>query len=638
LVLLNDNREKEFQRNQLLALLLMTILLVVWAIFFIPTPPPPGEQPAPVEVREAIEPETLSPPVRDDLSPTIAELPPVAEPLDPAEDEIRLSDEHLELVFTRVGGRLKAARVLLGHEGIDSVQLVPEWTDVPDSEAVYPLGLQFTRDYLGEELNLRRWEAEVNEAGTAVTFSLALPQGEVRKRFALGDQARVVDMEVAYTNTADRPRVLGVDAREPAYSVMWGPNVTSGDLGMRVAQEVVWRTEEANVHHPTARLDTPPAGERYSERVLNPDWLAIKSAYFAVALRPDFEQSEGWAAAAGPQQFVLGLGVPRMVVEPGETAVHSFQVYLGPTSLSALRQAWPGLDSLLEFFTMFRFMDSFAKLLLNILNWFYTSVYANYGFAIIFLTILVRTVMFPLTWKSMKSMKKIQKLAPELEKIKAEVGDDQQEMQKRMMQLYREHGANPVAGCLPMLLQMPIFIALYNMLWQAFELRRAPFAFWIRDLSEPDALFQLPFSIPVPFTQTDVTTFNLLPILMAVAMWLSIKLMPTSGAAINPQQKIIMRVMPVLFSVICYNMASGLTLYILVSTLVGIAQNYAIHVSDLEVDKKPKKKKSSPASRSKSVYTVAQARKRQAAREAKRERRARANRPDPKSKEGVKRK
>jgi YidC/Oxa1 family membrane protein insertase len=257
-----------------------------------------------------------------------------------------------------------------------------------------------------------------------------------------------------------------------------------------------------------------------------------------------------------------------------------------------------------------------------VLNWFYGNVIANYGFAIIFLTIVVRTAMFPLTLKGMKSMKKMQKLAPEMEKIKEEVGDDQQEMQKRMMELYKERGVNPLGGCMPMLLQMPVFIALYRVYATAFEFRGAPFLGWITDLSEPDALFMLPFTIPVPFTANGIDSFNLLPILMGLAMVASTKIMPTSGPVQNPQQKMMMTLMPIFFSVICYNMASGLNLYILTSTLLGIVQNYFIHVGDDEVTPKPgatKKGKGGKKSKPKHFYAAAQARKRELAKEQRRD-------------------
>jgi len=151
-------------------------------------------------------------------------------------------------------------------------------------------------------------------------------------------------------------------------------------------------------------------------------------------------------------------------------------------------------------------------------------------------------------------------------------------------------------------------------------LRRAPCAGWITDLSQPDAMFDLPWSIP--FIIGEIDSFNLLPILMGLAMVASQKLMPTSGAVQNPQQKMMMTLMPIIFSVICYNMASGLNLYILTSTVLGIVQNYFVHVKDTDV--KPKKviKKAKTGSRPKHFYAAAQAKKRQMKKEERRMKKA----------------
>jgi YidC/Oxa1 family membrane protein insertase len=258
-------------------------------------------------------------------------------------------------------------------------------------------------------------------------------------------------------------------------------------------------------------------------------------------------------------------------------------------------------------------MDWFAKLLLGLLNWFYAYI-PNYGLGIIFLTVIVRVAIYPLTLKSMKSMKKMQLLGPEMEELKKKYGDNQQELNKKMMEIYKERGVNPLGGCLPLILQMPVFIAFYRMLWNAFELRGAPFVGWITDLSKPDRMFPMPWMANVPFLGPMFEYLNLLPILMGVAMVLSQKVMPVSGPAQNPQQKMMMNIMPVVFSFMCYNMASGLNLYILTSTILGVVQQKFIRVADAEL----KEKKKAPSKRQ-HFYTAAMARKRQVTREAKKE-------------------
>ncbi len=633
--MLDDNRDKELQRNQLIAILLMTLLVIGWAYFFLPEPQPPT-RPASDAIETEGETQPVTPP-SDKRAETPAEeatealLPPVAEPLtDPTLDEVTLRNDRLELVFTRVGGRLKQATVLLGEEHRDSIQLVPETPILDDAEMVYPLGLLFNEDVLGDELNYRRWEVLDVADERSVAFQIEAPgYARVVKTITLEEGAHVAAVRVAYTNLGDETRRLGLDRKEPAFSLYWGPNVASGDLKKGSGQSIVWRKGNANTYQATSGLSMPESGAWYNQRILDPDWAAISSAYFVVALKPEFDDADLWYH--GTQTlFRLGVGAPRTELAPGETVEYAYQTYMGPRGRSALRDAWPSLESVLAFFTWFTFMDWFSKLLLTILIWFHDNLVSNYGLAIIFLTVIVRTVMFPLTWKSMLSMKKMSKLAPEMERLKAECGEDQQELQKRMMEMYRERGVSPLGGCLPMLLQMPVFIALYRMLWSAFELRRAPFVFWIQDLSEPDRLMMLPFQIPLPFSELPLESLNLLPILMALSMVASQKLMPMSGPVQNPQQKMLMTFMPVIFAVITYNMASGLNLYILVSTLLGIAQNFIIQRIDVDVE--PVKKKKKPA-KPRHFYDVARAKQREMNKEIRKKKQRSRRRKEPKGRD-----
>ena len=629
--MLGDDQDKQLQRNQLIAIVLMTLLVVVWTYFFFPTPPPPQQQkplegsaaPASSPTESATAAPTAMPIATPPKDTALQEkLPPPAEAEQP-DDEIRIVHDHLELVFTRIGARLKRAYVYLNGAHHQPEQLVPEASEEGTVSPIYPLGLVFAPEYLGDALNSRRWEQCPSPDPDTVCFYVEIPgEARIEKIFRLEDAPYLVTVQVRYVNLGTTPRILGVDQKEPAWQLVWAPNVQSGDWTKGVGQEIIWHKDTQNEHIPTAKLPTEPTREPYVRRMVGGEWVAIKSAYFAVALKPETPSAE-FRVGGTPHAFYIGAGIPRSEVPPQSVIEATYRVYIGPTKLNALHAAWPGLESLQQFFTSFAVMDWFAKLLLSILNWFHDSVYPNYGLAIIFLTVLVRAVMFPLTWKSMRSMKKLQLLAPEMEKIRREVGDDPQEMNRRMAELYKERGVNPFGGCLPILLQMPIFIALYRMLWTAVELRRAPFFGWITDLSEPDRFLMLPFEIPIPLATQGIHSLNILPILMGIAMVVSSKIMPTGGPAQNQQQKIMMIVMPILFSLICYNMASGLNLYILTSTLLGIAQNYLIHINPAELEEK----KTAP-SRPKHFYDVVQAKKREMAKAARRERKAKSGRSE----------
>ncbi|NIA13441.1 MAG: membrane protein insertase YidC [Nitrospiraceae bacterium] len=624
---MDDNRDNEMKRNQIIFVVLMTVMVVAWFKWFAPKPQPPT--PVPVNTQQTTQerpaqpsaPDTLSAvpePVPASTAPTAAQLlglPEKAVVDDPAAEEVIIESDSLELVFTRIGARLKQAYAIVGEDQNDRIALIPESAS-PDTAALYPFGLRFpTKDDLGDELDWRRFDVERDPSGQALTFTLELDgQALIRKRFAIGERRHVLRVEIEYENLGQTPRIVGLD-QTPAYYLKWEPNLKSLLKKSRFSrQELVWRKDRMIDQLATAKMK-PKDGYAYSQTVPSPEWFAIKNQYFLAAFRPDYEGANV-RTTGNPDRYRVAVSVPRFVSEPGSVHLNGFDVYLGPGEQNALANGWDTLPAVLRFFK-WRWMDLFAKFLLRILNFFYHNIIGNYGLAIIFLTVVVRMSMYPLTLKSMRSMKKMQLLGPEIEKLKADLGDEPQEMNKRMMELYKERGVNPLGGCLPMLLQMPVFITLYRMLWNAYELRGAHFFLWINDLSTPDKLFHMPWMRGVPFVGETFEYFNLLPILMGLAMVLNSKLMPTTAAAQNQQQKTMMTIMPVFFSFICYNMAAGLNLYILTSTVLGMVQQHFTRVSDVDV--KPKKVKT--AAKKQHFYVAAQARKRRLDKEAKKAKR-----------------
>jgi YidC/Oxa1 family membrane protein insertase len=623
MILWDDDQEKSQAKNQMMVLVLMTVLVVVWFQFFMPKPPPVKPQPpatAPVSETEQqpgqdVPAEAVPAPVSGDWP----LLPPVAEPAaDPASDEMVIEDDTQRLTFTRVGARLKQALVKLQDHRGSEVQLVPvpqvpaspenpfETGPVPDTLAVYPLGLRFSEEALADTLNFRRWEAERSADGRSVTFTIEAPGSlRVTKTFTLGDTPHVLDVRVDYTSLEEGPRRLGMD-ETPSFTLLWEPDVSSGDTSRHTPPQYIWRVGEGNERENVSGVK--PEAPLWMHPV---DWAAWKSSYFLVGFLPlDFEDAQfrAWGGQGG-QAF--GMSAPRFVAEPGATASHTFRMYIGPNRMQDLAAAWETLPTVVRFFTpTWDIMDRFAKILLAILNWFY-GILPNYGIAIILLTILVRLLMFPLTLKGMKGMKRMQLLAPEMEELKKKYAEDQQELNKKMMELYKEKGINPLGGCLPLLLQMPVFIALYRMLWNAYELRGAPFFMWITDLSEPDRLLHLPFMAGVPWVGETFEYLNVLPILMAIVMVVHQKMMPTGSAMQNDQQKIIMTIMPVFMGFVLYNVAAGLNLYILTSTLLGIVQQKLMPAGKIEETKKKQPRKRQH------FYTAAQARKRRIAKDKK---------------------
>lgn len=227
------------------------------------------------------------------------------------------------------------------------------------------------------------------------------------------------------------------------------------------------------------------------------------------------------------------------------------KAYFGPKSLPLLRTVDPTLDHTVDF----GWFTPIAYPLLSILRWLYQFV-KNYGVAIILLTVLLKLVTYPLTYKSMKSMKQMARLQPELQKLRDKHKDDKEAQNRVVLEFMRSNGYNPASGCLPMLIQMPIFFALYRVLYSAIELYHAPFMLWIQDLSAHD-----------PFYVT--------PVLMSVTMFIQQKISPST--ATDPAQQKMMMMMPLVFGAFMLSLPSGLTLYMLVNALVSILQQFIMN-------------------------------------------------------------
>lgn len=330
-----------------------------------------------------------------------------------------------------------------------------------------------------------------------------------------------------------------------------------------------------------------PLPESVEVSVKDPtDWIAVKNKFFVqIMAAPQEEGAMGYSITA--HREVLESEVPenprtwskQAVLEtvaadmffdeqnlaPGETVSTELNYFVGPKKYSALQALGRHQDKV-----MFRAWKGWGwfRSLCGLLLWTLNSIYGiipNYGVAIIILTIIVRLLFWPIMQKSTESMKKMQKIQPLIKEINEKYKDNPQKKQQATMALYKEHKVNPMASCLPMLIQMPIFIALFVMLRSAVELRFAGFL-WISDLSEPERLFEgTAFFNAIPF----VPCLNILPLLMSGTMVWQQKLTPSTG---DMQQKQMMVIMPAMMLVMFYNMASALVLYWTVSQILAIIQ------------------------------------------------------------------
>ncbi len=280
-----------------------------------------------------------------------------------------------------------------------------------------------------------------------------------------------------------------------------------------------------------------------------PGWAGMMDHYFLAAiLPPEHAQTQVYARPSGAN-YVAGISTPLPILAPGQSTTITQQLFLGPKQQQTLAAMGRGLEQTVDY----GWFAVIAEPMHVVLTWFHGLV-GNWGLAIILLVIVVKSIFFYPSAISYRSMANMRKLQPKLEKLKKEVGDDRQKLGAAMMELYRSEKVNPMAGCLPIVLQMPFFMALYWVLVESVSLRQAPFILWIHDLAIPDPYY-------------------ILPLLMGVSMFFQQRLNP---APVDPMQKRIMSALPVIFAVFFSFFPAGLVLYWLTNNLVSIGQQYLI--------------------------------------------------------------
>ena len=298
----------------------------------------------------------------------------------------------------------------------------------------------------------------------------------------------------------------------------------------------------------------------------NVEWVAQQSRYFLSAVIPEKVTGSSMFLADNNGVITAAMNLPTGVLQPGTEKSYAVDILAAPKSYRMLKK----LDSSVHKAVNFGWFDIIAKPCLTLMNFIHDHLIANYGVAIILLTILIKLLFWPLGNKSYTSMHEMKKLQPIMAKIREKYGDDKQRMNQEVMGLYKTYKVNPMSGCLPLVVQMPIFFALYRMLYSAVELRHAPFFGWIMDLSAPDRLFHFGFTIPM---MTAPTGIPVLTLLMGATMFLQQKMSPSTG---DPMQAKMMMMMPLVMTVIFVNFSSGLVLYWLVNNVLSISQQYYI--------------------------------------------------------------
>jgi YidC/Oxa1 family membrane protein insertase len=300
------------------------------------------------------------------------------------------------------------------------------------------------------------------------------------------------------------------------------------------------------------KIDFSDVDKKKQSHVTSADngWIAMIQHYFVAAWVPsEGAPRENYSRAVDKNLYTVGTIAPLPSIEPGASASLASTLYVGPQDQRALEQIAPGLELVVDY----GWLTVIAKPLFWLLQFLHGLV-GNWGWAIVLLTVLIKAAFYPLSAASYKSMAKMKEVTPRLMKLREQYGDDKQKLNTAMMELYKTEKINPLGGCLPILVQIPVFIALYWVLLASVEMRNQPWILWVTDLATPDPWF-------------------ILPLLMMATMWIQFKLNPTPP---DPIQAKVMAAMPFIFGIMFFMFPAGLVLYWLVNNVLSIAQQWYV--------------------------------------------------------------
>ncbi|MBW2292817.1 MAG: membrane protein insertase YidC [Deltaproteobacteria bacterium] len=392
-----------------------------------------------------------------------------------------------------------------------------------------------------------------------VVFSVERSGITVRKIFEFNPEDYTFDVTIEIANATDRSLETDIDLDWPAAMVDGNDFREQALIALvndEVEQEPVASVGSGGFFSFLGNGDEGPT-------TLNGlvEWAGVSNRYFLAALMPN--PSTASVAQVSFEPVLPGkTALTRFVyedveVKPGQIVERNFRAYMGPKLPEVLAEVKPGLERSIDF--GYSWLEPLTRFFHGLLAFLY-GVFPNYGVAIILVTLMVRLATLPIMQKQMKSMERMRELQPRLKEIQEEFKEDRQKQSEAQMKLYKEEGVNPLGGCLPMLLQFPVFIGLFYALQSTIALRHAPFVFWITDLSAPEELFEIPgLGIPI----------RVLPIVMGASMFIQQRMTPMTG--MDPvQARMMTTVMPLMMLVLFYQFPSGLVLYWMISNFLGI--------------------------------------------------------------------
>ncbi len=476
-----------------------------------------------------------------------------------AETDVQVSDQLIrvrtdvfELTIDRLGGNLIETSLLQYDRSLNSEESLRVLTNtrqrtyIMESGLIGKNGVDSRSNERGALYRTSSNEYVLDEGQDSLTVDLELTTESgvrITKQYSFSRDSYEIGVRYLINNQSSEPwqgNMTGKIVRDQA------PDPTAqNSLGIRAYLGMVISSAE----DPYEKFDFDDLRETSVNQSVTNGWLAFLQHYFLSAWLPEQGQAAQFQSTQRGNLFVMGFVYPATVVAPGETAEVSARAYVGPKIIERLENVAPNLDRTVDF----GFLFFIALPLFIVLDWFYGLV-GNWGVAIILLTVLVKAVFFKLSATSYRSMARMRAVAPQLTRLKELYGDDRQRMSQEMMALYKKEKINPLGGCLPILVQMPVFISLYWVLFESVQLRHAPFMLWIHDLSVMDPYF-------------------ILPLLMGASMMLQMSLNPTPP---DPMQAKIMKLMPIVFTVFFLWFPAGLVLYWLTNNILSITQQWYI--------------------------------------------------------------
>ena len=547
-------------RTAWIVVVLCVIGLVLWELYLVKQTPP---RPAPVNVT----PGQISPAatIASPTPPAAAEVAPkTAEPVPSFPEKIEtLRNSDVELRLTNRGGGIKEA-VLLKQVSENGQRVV---LNSAESAPIGSLIEQPSAPALPEF-------SASTESDSVVRFEhTTAEQVAIRKKFFFQQSPEnkdnfVAEMDVDFENRGTEPY------RSAGYFVALGSAAPIHSKDYPSYTRVVWciagKAKGIDVGWFGGGSGFLGLGQRaerpfYQENIAGAEWVAVSDQFFTTLLAPLTAKADAvWGRRFDiqrpPDQKLLGiegaLGMPGFELQPGQTYSARFEIYVGPKLYHRLAQL-PHNEAEIMDFGMFKLVCQF---LLNFMNLLHSWLH-DYGLAILALTTIIKLTLWPIQNRANRSMRQMAALSPKMQELKEKYKDDPTRMNQEVMKLYKQYGINPVGGCLPMLIQIPIFFGLFKMLGQAVELRNAKFL-WVKDLSQPDTVAHLPLlGWPI----------NIIPLCMAATQIWLMAMTPKTGDA---TQRRVMMFTPLIFLFICYNFAAALALYYTAQNLFSILQFY----------------------------------------------------------------